>query len=120
MHYDCATYSSEADALAGARMNWINYVKERVPEGEKAKTPSGQIIDSLEGLSDDQIAELKLVGSREGHLVTDNGTTVSYATPIKAYDLELWYYTLPPDKYMVGVENCTVKSYDPAWIPPYE
>lgn len=117
---DCATYGTEAEAIAGTVRNWINYVKEQIDgSGNKeAKKPDGTIIISLEGLTDAQIAELKIVGSCEGHFVLDNGTTVAFTEFWKAYEIDLWWYPLPAAKYMVGVENCTVKPYDPAWEHP--
>ena len=117
---DCATYTSEANASAGASVNWVNYLKEQIDgSGEnEARKPDGAIIISLEGLTDPEIAQLKLIGKREGHFVLDNGTTTAFTAPLKAYEIELWWYELPAEKYMVGVEHCTVMPFDPAWLPP--
>jgi hypothetical protein len=117
---DCATYTSGTYAIAGALRNWINYVKEQIDGSgdQKAKKPDGTVISSLAGLTDEQIGELKILGKREGHFVTDNGTTTALVAPIQAYELTLWWYELPAAKYMVGVEHCTVLPFDPAWIPP--
>lgn len=118
--YDCATYDSEADAIAGASRNWINYLKEQVAGSgtREAKKPDGTIITSLAGLTDPEIAELALIGTCEGHFVTDNGTTIAFVKFAKAWEITLWYYPLPAARYMVGVENCTIKPYDPAWEQP--
>ena len=118
MSYDCVTYATEEAAQIGALQNWLNYVKEQVPLGKEAKKPDGTIIDNLEGLTDEQIKELKLCGTWEGQLITDNGTTIAFVEPIKAYLLELWYYAEPAAQYMVGVENYTVMPFDPAWEFP--
>ena len=120
MSYDCATYATEEAAFAGALRNWNNYLKEQVPLGKKAKKPDGTIITSLEGLTDAQINDLKLCGVWEGEFVIDNGTTVAFVEPIKAYMIELWYYAKPADKYMLDVQNCVIRPFDPAWEPPIE
>ena len=113
-----ATYETEETAIAGALRNWINFVKEQVPAGLPAKKSDGEIITTLDGLSDEQIGELKLVGMIEGTLITDNGTTIAYTAILKANDLELWYYILPPDRYMLGVLDCVIQPFNPDWGAP--
>ena len=115
---ECVTYQTEEDGQIGALKNWENFVKEQVPLGIEAKKSDGTIIDSLAGLTDSEIAELKLCGKLEGKLVTDNGTTIAYTRVFKAHELDLWFYIKPPDKYMIGVVNYIVMPYDPAWGPP--
>lgn len=118
MSYDCATYPTAETAAAGALRNWINYVKEQVPLGREAKKPDGTIITSLVGLTDEEIGQLKILGTLEGQFVTSNGSTIAYVEPEKAYLIDLWYYALPPLKYMIDVQDCTVQPFDPAWEPP--
>lgn len=118
--FDCATYPTEEDALAGSARNWINYVKEQIDGSgnREAKEPDGKILTDLSGLSDEQIEHLKIVGTCEGRFVTDNGTTTAFVGPYQAYGVKLWWYPLPDAKYMVGVKNCTIKPYDPSWEHP--
>lgn len=120
MSYDCATYTSEAAANAGALRNWINYVKQRIADGETARKPTGTLVTELDGLTDQEIAGLALLGHKEQELVADNGTTVAYAEPAKAYELDLWYYALPPSEIMDGVVDCIIQPYNPAWETPEE
>jgi len=115
---DCVTCSSEAAIAAAALRAWINFVKEKVPAGNLAKTPEGDFITSLEGLTDQQIGELKLCGKRDGEYVLDNGTTTAYTETTKAYNIELWWFPKPPDKYMIDMVDYMIRPYDPAWQPP--
>ena len=116
--FECVTYATEAAAEAGALRNWINYVKEQVPLGKEAKRPDGTIITSLEGLTDKEIGELRILGTLEGQFVTYNGTTIAYTEVTKAYLLDLWYYAAPPPQYMVGVIDYIIQPFNPDWEPP--
>jgi hypothetical protein len=118
MSYDCATYTSEAAANAGALRNWINYVIESVAAGDTAKKPDGTLVTDLGGLTDQEIGGLALLGHKGEELITENGSTVAYVAPQKAYELDLWFYPLPPTEIMDGVVDCTVQPYNPAWETP--
>lgn len=119
MSYDCATYSSEAAAIAGLKVNWINYLKEQVSADKPAKKPDESRITDLAGLTDEEISQLKLLGKRGGKIIDDDySCTTAYNVSTKAYNIDLWYYSLPPSQYMVGVENCTTQTYQSSWEYP--
>jgi len=115
---DCATYTTEAAAEAGALRNWINYIKEQVALGEQAKVAGGDVVETLDGLTDNEIGVLQLCGNRKGQFLNDNGSTVAFVRPVKAYETNLWYYIKPADKYMTGVEDCVIQEFDPVWESP--
>lgn len=118
MSFDCATYKTEKNALAGAERNWINYVREQVSAGKKAVSPMGDIISDISEISDKELINFELAGFRENRFISNGGNTVAFATPVKAYNLDLWYYPLPKDRYMVGVEGCTVQTFSSSWEIP--
>jgi len=118
MSFNCVTCSTEAAIQTAATRAWINLVKEQVPLGKLAKTPQGTFITSLEGLTDQEIAQLKICGKLDGDYVLDNGTTAGFTECLKAYDISLWWFPEPDAKYMVGMVNYEIKPFDPAWIPP--
>ena len=111
-------FTDEATALAARRQIWINVVKDQVAAGVLAKDGEGQFYDNLQGLSDDQIAALRLCGVKEGDFRRDNGTTISYGDATKAYDLQKWYMQKPPVEYLFNVMGYVEENFDPEWIPP--
>ena len=115
---DVLSFSSEDAMYAALRQLWIDFVKEKVADGIMAKTQSGALLNSLTGLDDSEIAELKLCGKFKGEFVLDNGTTIAYADGTKAYNIDKWYFGKPPDKYMTGVADYTIEPYDSSWEYP--
>ena len=115
---DVLSFSTEAAMNEALRQLWVNFVKEKVAEGVLAKTPGGFFFNSLIGLDDSEIAELKLCGKLKGEFVTDNGTTTAYTTGVKAYNVGKWYFRKPPEEYMDGLTDYIIEPYDVAWEPP--
>ena len=105
---------------AALRQLWIDFVKEKVADGIMAKTQSGALLNSLTGLDDSEIAELKLCGKIKGYFVVDNGTTVAYTDGTKAYNIEKWYFAKPPEEYLANLTDYTIESYDKDWEYPEE
>lgn len=115
---NCVTCATEADIIAAALRAWINFIKEKTPGDFLAKTPQGTFVESVEGLTDQEIAQLVLCGKVDGEYVRDNGTTIAYTEYFKAYEIDLWWFPEPPSPIMAGMINYEIKPYDPAWQPP--
>jgi len=104
-----------------AKTAWINYVKSEFAKGTPVRTPLSEppaLIETLEGLTDDQIAELLICGYRDGVLQMETGLTSSYVKLIKAYEHENWYFHTIPAEYMTGIVDYTEMELPEDWKPP--
>jgi len=115
---DVCSFETEAAMNAALKQVWIEYVKEKVAEGEMAKDGIGELHDDLEGMSDEVIGDLKICGHMKGQVVIDNGTTVAYTQGGKAYGLDKWFFFKPPDKYLVNATGYQVEQYNIEWASP--
>ncbi len=114
------TFTTEQLAINAAKRIWINCVCDAFAK-DKAMVGTGtKEFDTLDGLTDDEIAALKIYGLKEGKICKLLGATERYVTPNKAYEVEEWYYPEPDVRLMTNVVGYTEKPFDPNWNPPVE
>lgn len=111
-------FDTEAEALAFLRLEWIAKVKLLVASGEIAEDASKKLITDVSKLSDDQIANLVILGYVEENLRIDNGYTIAYGSVRKAEAAEKWY-TRKPEQGLVDLTGYTVIDLPPEWEPDF-
>jgi hypothetical protein len=120
-------FDTEEEAAELEWLAWIAMVEQAVQGGETAKTPAGDFITDLTGLSDDDKYSLKICGHLQGQLVYDNGTTATFSDVTPRY-IDPDDPAPPPIKYwipiplgLVDLTGYTVMDELPAeWRPPAE
>ena len=112
------SFDTESDAYAGAKRRHINYIKDMFAQGKPIRNGGEFIITSLDGMTDEQISQLKVCALREDHVELATGLTTSFVTVIKAYDHEKWYFPKANGEYMTGVVNYTEMTLPEDWKPP--
>ena len=113
------TFTTEQYAIDAQRQIWINYVKAQFAI-DKNMIGTGTVeYDSLDGLTDDEIAALKKYGIKNGEICKLCGLTTKYADIKKAYYLTKWYFSEPDPSLMKGVTDYKEEPFNPDWEPPY-
>jgi hypothetical protein len=112
------TFNTEQKANDGQREIWINYIRAKFAEDKEMVGTGTEEFQTLDDLTDDQIAALKIYGYKDGTICKTHGVTLQYAQPTKAYELTLWFFTKPADALMTNVIDYTEQPLNPAWFPP--
>lgn len=114
------TFTTEKKRNDAQRQIWINCVRAAFAK-DKAMVGTGtKEFDTLDDLTDDQIAALKIYGLKEGRICKVIGVTENYSMPKKAYEVEEWYFPEPDASLMTNVSGYTEKPFDPNWNSPAE
>ena len=88
-------FDTEVECQFFCQLAWTGTVKKAVQEKEIAKDSDGKFLTELSGLTDGEIKDLSIVGHLDGSVYYDNGETIGYANPSKAYKVEKWYVPAP-------------------------
>lgn len=114
------TFTTQQSANDAAKQIWINCVRAAFAK-DKAMVGTGtKEFDTLDDLTDDEIAALKIYGLKAGEICKGLGATEYYVIPNKAYEVEEWYFPEPDASLMTDVSGYTEKPFDPNWNPPPE
>jgi len=110
------TFDTEKKANEAAKQAWIDYVKEKHVI-DKRLVGTGEVeYDSLDGLSDDEIANLKVYSIKNGEIMKKSGLTTNYSTPRKADKLDKWYFKKPPSKLAKNIKDATEEELNDEWV----
>ena len=112
------TFIVEQSAIDAAKQIWINYVRAEFAKDKRMVGTGTQEFDTLDNLTDDEIAALKIYGLKHGEICKLCGLTEKYATPDKIYEVEKWYFTEPDLTLMTNVTGYQEEPFNPDWEPP--
>jgi hypothetical protein len=108
-------FDSEAQAIAAAKKIYAEKVKDALAEGKAIRNGGGIFITDLTGWTDEQIAELKICGTKAGEVVFENGLTTQYATVEKSLIAEKWYFPLCDAKYLEFISDYEIMELPDDW-----
>ncbi len=111
------SFNTEAEALAGSKQAWIDTVKKAVSDGHMVIN-GGIPHSELTGLTDDDIADLKICGTKSGSVEMKEGRTLTFAVVIKAYNIDKWYFPKPNDQFLTNISGYTIQLLPESWLPP--
>lgn len=110
-------FDSKEEADAGERKRYVNYVKYIFGEGEPVRGDKG-LVSTLEGLSDEQIGQLKVCAYKDGKVDLVEGLSDAYVTVRPAFGSGLGKYYFPTleGEYMEGVISFTEMERPADWV----
>lgn len=114
------TFTTEQLAIAAQKRIWINCVCAAFAKDKRMVGTGTKEFDTLDDLTDDEIAALKIYGLKEGEICKLVGVTEGYSVIKKVYEVDERYFTEPDPSLMTNVTGYTEKPFDPKWNPPPE
>lgn len=114
------TFTIEQLAIDANKRIWINCVRSAFAKDKQMVGTGTKEFDTLDDLTDDEIAALKVYGLKEGAICKLFGVTENYAQVKKAYEVEEWYFIEPELSLMTNVTGYQEKPFNPNWEPPID
>lgn len=112
------TFTTEQAGIKAQREIWINCVRSAFARDKEMVGTGTEEFDTLDNLTDDEIAALKIYGLKEGKICKLFGVTENYSIAKKAYEIEEWYFFEPDISLMTNVTGYEEKPFNPNWEPP--
>jgi hypothetical protein len=111
------TSSIEANIAAAEQRVFINMVKFRAAQGPDFVGDGTISYGDLSGLTDAQIAALKIYDTRAGVLYPHKPGVTKYSPVYKANGIDKWLILKPDAVYMTDVIDVMEEAYNENWEP---
>ena len=111
-------FDTEGAAVIAEEQIWVNIIAFAVDTGCTVIDAAKTIYTDLTGLSENEIAALRICGARECQAVLDCGLTYRFGVVLKAYEHDNWYIPSIDAEFLTGVVDYTQMTLPDSWKPP--
>ena len=111
MSYLYVTFTDSQTAIKALDRIWKNYLLECQAKGYEIVDFAGNKVDDL---SDHNGYNLRILPDKGDKAFP----TTKYNSTSKAYEQDIWYFVLPPENLMAGVDGYELMEFDESWTPP--
>ena len=110
------TFTIEAEAITAEKQIFINKIKDLAQQDQDLVGDGTTHYGDLSGMTDDQIAALKIYDKRAGITYPEKTGTLTYAVVRKITDVDKWFFQKPDNAFMTDVVGSTEEEFDPEWL----